>query len=351
MKYDQADEVRAIMADAQRVVVLQADNPDGDSLASSLALEHILGDMGKEVSLYCAIDMPSYLRYLPGWDRVSKDIPANFDAAIIVDASTMTLFEKLDQSEQRGWVASKPVVVLDHHTEVENPVPFAKVVINDPERSSTGEVIYHLAKQLEWPLSVAAQETIATSILADTQGLSNNMAKPETYRVMAALIEAGVNRPRLEETRRAYTKMPESIFRYKARLIDRTELHAHGRLALTTIPQQEITNYSPLYNPGPLIQPDMLQVEGVGIAVVLKHYADGKTTAAIRCNPAYAIAADLAVHFGGGGHAYASGFKITDGRPINEVKSECIKVATELIDNLKQQDITHETLQHGNQAT
>lgn len=40
---------------AQRVVVIQADNPDADSLGSALALEHILSDMGKDVALYCGV--------------------------------------------------------------------------------------------------------------------------------------------------------------------------------------------------------------------------------------------------------------------------------------------------------
>ena len=36
--------------DSSRIVIIQAENPDGDSLGSALALEEILGDLGKEVS-------------------------------------------------------------------------------------------------------------------------------------------------------------------------------------------------------------------------------------------------------------------------------------------------------------
>ena len=35
--------------DIKTVLVLQPENPDGDSVASSLALEEILGDQGKDV--------------------------------------------------------------------------------------------------------------------------------------------------------------------------------------------------------------------------------------------------------------------------------------------------------------
>jgi nanoRNase/pAp phosphatase (c-di-AMP/oligoRNAs hydrolase) len=53
----------------------------------------------------------------------------------------------------------------------------------------------------------------------------------------------------------------------------------------------------------------------------------------------------LAEHFGGGGHPYASGFKIQNGKPFNEVKSECIRVATELLAKLEQEN-TDETAQY-----
>ncbi|HSW37147.1 MAG TPA: DHH family phosphoesterase [Candidatus Saccharimonadales bacterium] len=338
MLYPDALEIAEIIKNGKQIVILQADNPDGDSLASSLALEQILHELGKEPYLYCAVDMPTYLRYLSGWDRVQKDLPKQFDASIIVDASTMTLFERLAGSGQQGWLAGKPCVVLDHHETVDNVIPFAEVLLNDPKRSSTGELIYKLVKDLGWPLSVVTQEFLMTSILGDTQGLTNQLASAETYRIMAAMVEAGVDRPKLEELRREYGKMPPEIFRYKAELIKRTEFAADGRIATVSVPQTEINNFSPLYNPAPLIQNDMLQVSGVQVAIVFKAYDDGRVTGAIRCNPMAGIGAELASHFGGGGHAFASGFKVTHGRSLSELKSDCVKVATGLLNKLENKD-------------
>lgn len=330
------EKINELVTSAQAIVVLQADNPDADSLGSALALEHILGDLGKDVALYCGVDIPGYLQYLSGWDRVSKDVPSQFDLSIIVDASTMTLFEKLSQSDQKHWVASRPCIVLDHHETTDNSIPFATVSLVDHTNSSAGELIYHLAQELSWPFSLDAQSNLMTAILGDTQGLTNQLATAETYQVVTNMIKAGVSRPALEELRRESTKMAPIIFKYKAELIKRTEFEADGRLAVVVIPQSELVEYSPLYNPGPLVQPDMLATEGVKVSVVLKKYDDGKITGAIRCNNNYGIAAKLAEHFGGGGHTYASGFKITSGRPFNEVKSECIEYAAQLLDKLEQ---------------
>lgn len=347
--YAEATKIGEILQNARTVAIIQADNPDADSLGSALALELILGDMGKEPVMYCGVDMPGYLQYLEGWDRVVKDLPQQFDASIVVDASTLTLLEKLQQTGQRHWLASKPCIVLDHHAEVSNLIPFASVTICDASASSTGELIYDVAKQLNWPLGVEAQAHLMTAILGDTQGLSNQLTQAGTYRVMADMVDAGVSRPALEEARREANKMPEVIFKYKAKLIERTELYADGKVAIVSVPQQEITAYSPLYNPGPLIQGDMLQTQGVLVSIVLKTYDDGKATAAIRCNNGAPIGAKLAEHFGGGGHPYASGFKVTNGRPFNEIKSECIRFATELLDKLEQ-GTSDETLQHTDAA-
>src|SRR6266436_2709510 len=103
---DGAERVESLLDKARHIVVIQADNPDADSLGSSLALEHILGDQGKTVSLYCGVDIPGYLHYLEGWDRVSSDLPRQFDASIFVDVSTLTLMEKLRSSGKLGWVAA-----------------------------------------------------------------------------------------------------------------------------------------------------------------------------------------------------------------------------------------------------
>lgn len=328
------DKIKQLVADAQRIVVVQADNPDADSVGSALALEHLLGDMGKEVLLYCGIDMPTYLRYLEGWDRVQSELPSTFDLSIIVDADTHVLLGQLEQSGQFGWLKAKPCIVLDHHPSTDKSLEFATAKLLDANASSTGEIIYTLAKKLSWSISQSAAEHMMTAILGDTQGLANDLAKPSTYRAMAELTELGASRPHLEELRRELNKMPAEIYRYKATLIDHTDFAADGQIASVLVPQEEINQFSPLYNPAAVIQNDMLQVTGVKLAIVFKTYDTGRITAAIRANIGYGIAGELAEHMGGGGHAYASGFKIEDGRPFNEVKSECIAYATQLLDNI-----------------
>ncbi len=333
MNHENLTAIRSLVDKAKRIVIVQADNPDGDSMGSALALEQILHLSDKEPHLYCAVDVPSYLRYMNGWDRIEPSLPNDYDLSIIVDTSTPSLLDKAREKGDMKKLATKPCIVLDHHSSVEEEISFATTVINDSTVSSTGELIYLLGERLGWTIDALAGEHLMTAILGDTQGLSNDLAKPSTYRVMASLVESGVNRPALEEKRRLYNKMPESIFRYKAELIKRTRLFHENKLSLVTIPQNEINEHSPLYNPAPLIQADMLQVESVAIAIVIKSYDDGKITGAIRCNNGYKIAAQLASFFGGGGHPYAAGFKTSDYDSVDRIVPEIVKKTGELLND------------------
>ena len=328
------DEIKKFIESHQDIVILQADNPDGDSLTSSLALEQILGDMGKNPIMYCGIDMPTYLRYLSGWDRVEKELPSGFDASIIVDASAITLFDRLNSGTQRDLIRKKPCLIIDHHA---TPPTIDFASINYIKTAvSTGELIYDLAVQLKWPLNLKAKEFLATSIMSDSLGLVSEGTSPHSIHTMAELVEGGVNLAKLDDSRKRLMRKSPELLAYKGKLLQRLEFFDNNRISIVTIPWEEIEKYSPLYNPTMLVLDEMRYGEGTDVAIGFKVYKQGKVTAKIKTNYGKGIADKLAEHFGGGGHAYASGFKIENGKPFNEIKSECVKIASQLLNELSE---------------
>src|SRR5690606_33046346 len=119
---------------------------------------------------------------------------------IIVDTSAETLLQSLEKSGQRGWVASKPCVILDHHN-TEVTIPYASLIINEPA-VSTGELIYELASENNWPLNSEALKFIAISIMADSRGLTTDQTTARSIHIVAELVEKGVSIPLLETARR-----------------------------------------------------------------------------------------------------------------------------------------------------
>ncbi len=308
------DSAIPIISAANHIVIIQGENPDGDSLGSSLALEDILAEQGKTVTMYCAIDMPKYLRYVPGWDRVVNDFPFGADLAIIVDTAAEALIEKaLAAPGIRHFLESHPVIVLDHHGEndeddAQNDLAFEHEFVLSGTAAATGELVYELATKAGWHITPAAAELLYISIASDTLGLTTQSAIHGTFQTVADLVKHGAVPAETELRRREFMKKPADILAYKAELIKRIEYHLDGKLATVHIPWEEIAEYSDRYNPSVLVLDEMRLVEGVEVACAIKTYPDGKLTGKLRCNTPVAV--NIAGYFGGGGHSYAAGYKI-----------------------------------------
>ena len=320
-----------VLNSAQKIVVIQAENPDGDSLGSALALEEILSDLGKTVHLYCAIDIPRYLHYVSGWDRVEKDWPNNCDLAVIVDTSSETLLQaSLEVPGVRHFLETNPVVVLDHHSISEKGnLSFPNISVNQPEAVATGQIIYELCQQANWAINQSAAENLFISIQADSLGLTTQNTNAQSYQVAASLVALGASPSDIEARRREYMKKPADILAYKGRLIERIEYHLQGALATVHVPWSEIAEFSDRYNPSVLVLDEMRFVQGVEVAVAIKTYPDGKLTGKIRTN--LPIADTIAGYFGGGGHGYAAGFKVYD--DLQAIMKELLTATKDALDN------------------
>lgn len=322
----------AAIKKAQRIVIIQPENPDGDSLGSAIALEHILGDLGKQIDLFCAVDMPKYLRYIKGWDRVDKDWTGQYDLAIIVDTASDTLLEySLEVPGLRHFLSTKPVLVLDHHTNLNGStdLSFDHQLLLGEEAAATSELIYDMAQSQSWTIPLEAAESMFISIQSDTLGLTTESVTPHTFLVAAKLVELGAMPATIENRRRQFMKKPADILTYKGELISRISYHCDGQLATVHIPWEDIEAYSDRYNPSVLVLDEMRLVEGVQIAVAIKTYPDGKLTGKIRSN--LPIALDVAGYFGGGGHDYAAGFKVYES--LQTIEKELVQAVIKALES------------------
>lgn len=300
-------ELKEIIESAKKISIIQAENPDGDSLGSAIALEQILTNLGKEVELFCPVDIPKYLRYFNGWDRVSDNLWKS-DLYIIVDTTSSTLLSKiLENPLYKNLLEKNKVVVIDHHTDATPDLPFEYSLLLE-NRSSCSEVIFELCKKSGWQVNKLASSSLMGAILSDTLGFTTQNVSKETFITASELTSLGAKVSSIEESRREFMKKAPEILEYKGDLIKRIEYFLNGKLALIHIPWDEIRQYSDKYNPSVLVIDEMRLVEGVEVCVAVKTYPDGKVTGKVRTN--LPIAADIAGYFGGGGHAYASGFRV-----------------------------------------
>lgn len=313
--------------DKNRICVIQAENPDGDSLGSAIALDYLMGD--REVSLYCPVDIPKYLRYFTDWSRVTNEFDFKADGYIIVDTAAEVLLSKLvEDTAIKNRLYTAPVLVIDHH-ETPDDLDFSHESIIEV-RPACAELIYSIAKEQGIEINVEAAEAIFQGILSDTLGLTSSSVTAETFEIAADLTRLGAKISVLEDRRREFMKKSPRILDYKADLIKRIEYSLDGELATVHIPWDDIREYSDEYNPNVLILEEMRLVEGVKVAVAVKTYPDGKVTGKIRTTSEAPIAEKIAGYFGGGGHPQAAGFRTYD-TTYEGVVRDLVKIVPELL--------------------
>lgn len=301
------DKFTDFLKDKTRICIIQAENPDGDSLGSVIALDYIL--QNTENRLYCPVDIPKYLRYFADWSRVENEFDYKADGYIIVDtASSILLSKLLDDVAIKNCLYNKPVLVLDHHETADDlDFPHEAIIETLP---ACANLIYKIAKTNGLAIPQVAAEAIYMAISSDTLGLVSSSVTADTMRTMAELIDLGANPAELDERRREFMKKSPRVLDYKADLIKRVEYSLDGKLATIHIPFEEIQLYSDEYNPNVLILEELRLVEGVDVAIAIKTYPDGKITGKIRADKP--VAEQVAGYFGGGGHPYAAGFRAYD---------------------------------------
>lgn len=320
------DQFREFVNRHKHLCIIQAENPDGDSLGSAIALDYILEQ--NQNTLYCPVDIPKYLHYFSDWSRVTNEFDYRADAYIIVDTAASVLLSKLlDDPAIRNSLYQKPVFVLDHHESADD-LDFPHQSIIEP-LPACAALIYRVAKTNDLPISQPAASALYAAISADTLGLVSASVTAETMRTMADLIELGANPAELDEARREFMKKSPRILDYKADLIKRIDYSLDGALATIHIPFEDIQAYSDEYNPNVLILEEMRLVEGVVVAVAIKTYPDGKVTGKVRTSEP--IAEQIASYFGGGGHPYAAGFRTYD-TDYDTVVQDLIKITPELLE-------------------
>ena len=181
---------KKLIAASKRILVSGHLSPDGDSLGSMLALARLLRNAGYEASATAdlnALGKPGFLEGVKDLIPVRKlKRQKRFDLFIAVDCAS---FERMPP-EVRPVAEKLPRICIDHH--VTNDGSFADVSIVDSKASSTGEIIWRIARWNEWNLDTAIAEALWVAIVTDSGRFAYDSTKPGTMRAAGDLLKHGV---------------------------------------------------------------------------------------------------------------------------------------------------------------
>ena len=189
-KHESYAAAKKLLVDKKRILISGHLSPDGDSLGSMIALARLLKNAGYEAFATAdlnALGKPGFL------DGVQELIPIRqlkrqrkFDLFIAVDCAS---FERMPP-EVRPVAEKLPKICVDHH--VTNDGSFADVSIVDAAASSTGELVWRIAKWNEWKLDRVVAEALWVALITDSGRFAYDSTQPGTLRAAGDLLKYGV---------------------------------------------------------------------------------------------------------------------------------------------------------------
>ena len=307
MKRENYAAAKKLVAGAERILVSGHLSPDGDSLGSMIALARLLRNAGHEAFATADLNALGKLGFLEG---VEDLIPVRklkkqrkFDLFIAVDCAS---FERMPP-EVRPVAEKLPKICIDHP--VTNDGSFADVSIVDSSVSSTGELVWQVAKWNEWKLDRPIAEALWVAIVTDSGRFAYDSTKPRTMRAAGDLLKHGVRTALINDI--LYGTFPRKAIELKRIAWRSLHVWKNRKVAEVTLTRDDFREVRGTKADAE----DIIEIPRsvVKNEIALFFYQIPDRTKEIRCSIRTRGVWDatvLAVKFGGGGHVKAAGCTI-----------------------------------------
>ena len=285
--------------------------PDGDALGSLTGLGRALRQLGLSPILACADAVHPSFDYVPGIEAVTQDVAAPFDLVIALDCSDL---QRVGRFVELPGFDQRPLVNVDHHV---TNVNFGDVNLVDPEASSTAEVVLHLLDHLEVQLDGPLATSLLIGIVTDTRGFRTSNVTPSVMEAALRLMEAGASLPYVSQY--GLDRRPMMAVRLWGSAL--ADLRFEHGIIWTTIPLEMRREIGYQGNGDAGLASFLISADEAQVSVVFVEQQDGSIDVGLRAMPGFDVA-QLALRFGGGGHALAAGFGIQG--PLDEVEQRVL---------------------------
>jgi phosphoesterase RecJ-like protein len=294
----------------QRFLVASHESPDGDALASTLALTLALRDLGKDVVAYNSDGVISPFGFLPGGETVVTTIADEepFEVGFILDAG------ELHRAGGDLRERCKILINIDHHPYSED---FGEYYFVDESACSTGVLVYRMLKAAGIEITRDIAVNIYTTVLSDTGSFRYSNANREAFHVASEMIDMGLDA--WDIASHLYETQPQKRLQLLGAALQTMTVSACGRYASVSVSCEMMNQFNagPEHTDGFVNYPR--SIEGVEVAIFFREIEPGLYKVGFRSKGAVDVGA-LARELGGGGHHNAAGATVNG--TLDEVRAD-----------------------------
>lgn len=280
------------------IIIHRHGRPDGDAIGSQVGMQQIIKENFPSKQVYMVGDAPGFYGFIEGSQM--DDIPDstyNGALAIILDSGSRSMI-----NDDRYTLAAK-TVRFDHHIFCEK---IADLEIIDTSFESCCGLITEFAVQCDLKLNLLASKALFTGMITDSGRFRYDSTNSRTFRLASKLMEQPIDTNELYRTLYAddfSSKLLKAKFILKIRFTENNVAYIY-----TTKEELQELNVDTFTVSRGMVG-TMSDTKGVDIWVNFTETDKGVLcelrSSKYNINP-------IAVKYGGGGHAKASGATVAD---------------------------------------
>lgn len=306
--------LQRLRSDSQQPIVVTAHRgPDGDALGSALGFAHHLRASGfSNVQVILPDGFPSFYDWMPGASEILLfDTSPEVAQSKLQEAAWVFCLDYNDlrrlgapmEAAVQACAATK--VLIDHHM---HPTDFAAYSFSDAKCGSTAELIFRwvvAAQELDF-LTLETGTCLYTGVMTDTGSFRFPSVSPATHRMVAQLIEIGVDHASIHSA--VYDSQRLDRLRLAGYAIaEKLEVDIDRACAWISLTNEELTRFNAVSGDTEGLVNQALSIDGINCALFIRETPEGRVKMSFRSRGNFSVREVAEAHFNGGGHHNAAG--------------------------------------------
>ena len=301
------DKVISKIKNYQNFLLMIHEDPDGDTLAATLALFLTLKSLNKNVRMVCKDPVPKPFVFLPASSEIKNDILfGDFEVIFIIDCGDLKRTGFPERLKKFAKI-SKNLINIDHHPK-NDLWKVANLNFIDQKASSASEIVYLLLQKLGAPITKDIATALLTGVYTDTGGFKHPNTSMATLKVASELLNHGAQLKKI--THNVALNKSVASMRLWGVALSRLRKNLDLQIVSSVITRKDLENCGAVYADLAGVVNLMDTIPDVKAVVLFFETPEGEIRASLRTERNDVDVSKIAKMFGGGGHKRAAGFTI-----------------------------------------
>ncbi len=301
------------------IVIARHIGPDPDALGSQFGLKKVIKNKFPKKQVYAVGSSSNRFRFMGILDKID-DIDSDNTLLIVLDTPDIKRIDSIDLEQY------KHVIKIDHHPVVDD---FGDISLVDDNACSTCQLILEFIFKNYLPITDSIAESLYLGIVSDTGRFMHDYTNVKTFELVTKM---------LKKTHIDFTSLYEPLYmrplseiRFQGYIFEHMEVTDNG-VAYIKITDDLLKKFGVDSASSGNIISELNVVSEVWIWIFL---TEDKKTNLIRANirSRGPVINEVATAYGGGGHKFACGARLTSWKQADSLIVDLDDVAFKYIQN------------------